>query len=92
MTNVVAMHKRGRPRTYTSAEAVIEEIRERIHMCGMTYKQIAEKTGVAPSTVGNIAMGHTKWPRPTTFFPLLVALRMKLYIESPNGHNKEGAA
>lgn len=85
--------KMRRPRTFTSAEAVLDEIRERIHMCGMTYTQIALKTGVSPSTVGNIATSHTKWPRHTTLFPLMTALGMRMTIESPNGGNRtEGEA
>jgi len=74
-----------KPRSFTKAEQVIEELQERIHMCGMTHKEIAAKTGVAPSTIGNIASGHTRWPRPTTLFPLFIALGMKMWIESPNG-------
>lgn len=83
--NVVQLRK---PRTFTSAEAVLDEVRERIHMCGMTYTQIAIKAGVSPSTIGNIATSHTRWPRHTTLFPLLAALGMHMTIVSPNGHNK----
>ena len=85
--NIVHLRAR-KPRTFTSAEAVLDEVRERIHMCGMTYTQIAMKTGVSSSTIGNIATSHTRWPRHTTLFPLFVALGMRLIIESPNGSNR----
>jgi len=84
MNNVVHMSKR-KPRNFTKAEEVLEEIRERIHMDGRTHKKIAEATGVSPSTVGHIATGHTTWPRHTTLFPLMQALGMKMRIESPDG-------
>lgn len=82
MNNVIQL-TRKKPRNFTKAEEVLEEIRERIHMDGRPYKQIALSTGVSPSTVGNIATGHTTWPRHTTLFPLMQALGMKMQIISP---------
>lgn len=76
--NVIKLRK---PRTFTSAEAILDEIRERIHMDGRTQARIAEATGVSQPTIGNIASGKTRWPRPTTLFPLMVALRMRLRLE-----------
>jgi len=70
-----------RPKTFTSAEAMLEEVRTLIHADGNTQKIIAVKTGVAPSTIGNIATGKTKWPRSTTLFPLLDALGYQLSIQ-----------
>jgi transcriptional regulator with XRE-family HTH domain len=78
MNNVIKLRK---PRTFTSAEAVLEEIRERIHMDGRTQGQLALATGVAQSTIGNIASGKTRWPRPTTLFPLMKALRVRIRLE-----------
>jgi transcriptional regulator with XRE-family HTH domain len=78
MNNVIKMRK---PRTFTSAEAVLEEIRERIHMDGRTQGQIALAVGVAQATIGNIASGKTRWPRPTTLFPLMKALRVRIRLE-----------
>jgi DNA-binding phage protein len=72
---------RRKPRTFTSAEAVLDEIRERIHMCGMTYTQIALKTGVSNSTIHNIASGKTTWPRHTTIFPLMKTVGMRMTFE-----------
>jgi len=83
--NVVHMPTRRKPRTFTKGEEVMLEVQERIHMCGMTYTVIADKTGVAPSTIQNIATGKTRWPRPTTLFPLFATLGMRMWIETPNG-------
>ena len=77
MAKVVHMWK---PRTFTSAEAMLDEVRVMVHTDGRTQKEIAKATGVAPTTVGNIATGKTKWPRQTTLFPLLKALHKKLQI------------
>lgn len=71
---------RRKPRNFTSAEAFYDEVRERIHMCGLNYRQIAEKAGLSPSTVGNIATSHTTWPRHTTLFPLLKVLGMRIAL------------
>jgi transcriptional regulator with XRE-family HTH domain len=77
MTNVVPL-RRGR-RSFTSAEAVIERVREKIFDCRLTYQVLADRAGVANSTVANLANGKTRWPRPNTLFPLMVAL--KIHIE-----------
>lgn len=79
MKNVIRMPRK--PRTFTKAEEMLEEIRERIHMDSRTYKAIGVATGVAQSTIGNIASGKTKWPRHTTIFPLFAALRVRIRIE-----------
>ena len=60
---------------------MLEEIRERIHMDGRTQKAIGLATGVAQTTIGNIASGKTRWPRHTTIFPLLAALRVRIRLE-----------
>jgi transcriptional regulator with XRE-family HTH domain len=79
MKNVVNFKRK--PRTFTTAEAVLDEIRERVHMDGRTQKAIGLATGVSQTTIGNIASGKTKWPRHTTIFPLLTALRARIRIE-----------
>jgi len=71
---------RFRPRTLTTAERMIEEVRNRIFSDGRSYKDIAEKTGVARSTINSLASGKTRWPRPTTLFPLLTALRLHIEL------------
>lgn len=67
-TNVVRLQV---PRTFTKAEQVIEELSDMIMESGETYREIAERVGCAPSTVRNVASRDTKWPRPSTLFPLL---------------------
>jgi hypothetical protein len=84
MSKVVHIMGRAKPRTFTSAEAVLDEIRERIHMDGRTYKQLAVIANVSPSTIGHIATSHTTWPRHTTLFPLMIALRMKMRFDPPD--------
>jgi DNA-binding phage protein len=70
-----------RPKTFTSAEAMLEEVRGLIRADSSTIKVIAAQTGVAPGTIYNIVSGKTKWPRPTTTFPLLDALGYQLSIQ-----------
>jgi len=69
-----------RPRRFTSAERMIEAVRERVLTDGRTYTAIAKATNVSTTTVRNLAAGVTRWPRPTTLFPLLTALRMHLEL------------
>lgn len=79
MTNVVRLQA-ARPRTYTSAERLIEEVRTKIFEHGGTYKEIAASTGVSGSTISNLAQGKTRWPRPTTLFPLLNTLKLGMRL------------
>lgn len=79
MKNVVRLPIRHR-RSFTAAEQMIAEVREKVLTDGRTYTVLAGKAGVSPTTIGNLAMGKTRWPRPTTLFPLLVALRMHLEL------------
>jgi transcriptional regulator with XRE-family HTH domain len=69
-----------RPRAFTSAEKLIESVRSRVLTDGRSYKEIATATGVAGSTIGNLATGKTRWPRPTTLFPLLSALGLHIEL------------
>lgn len=81
-TNVVELAVR-RPKSFTSAEKMLDEVRELIFKDGRPYRTIAEKVGVGHSTINAIASGKTRWPRHTTLFPLMAALgyRMQLVKE-----------
>lgn len=70
-------------RTFTSAEAVLDKVREGIFIDGRPYHVIAVATGVSTTTVQNIARGKTQWPRHTTLFPLIAALGMQLSVTLP---------
>jgi transcriptional regulator with XRE-family HTH domain len=74
MSNVVRMPLRRKPRTFTAAEGIIEALQEEIHISGLTSVQLAARVGVSPTTINNLRMGYTRWPRPTTLFPLMQAL------------------
>ena len=69
-----------KPRTFTSAEAMLESVQELIHADSRTMKNMADATGVSQSTIHNIASGKTRWPRQTTLFPLLNTLGYELRI------------
>ena len=69
-----------KPRAYTSAEKLIEEVRKGIFGDTDGYKKLAARVGVSQSTVSNLANGKTRWPRPTTLFPLLNALNMEMRL------------
>jgi predicted XRE-type DNA-binding protein len=70
----------NRPRTYTTAESIIESVREIIHADKRPQREIAHAVGVSTSTINNLASGKTRWPRPTTLFPLLVQLGFSLAL------------
>src|SRR5262245_11856766 len=69
-----------KPRTFTSAEAMLDEVRTQIFRDGRKYKDIAIEVGVSHSTISNVATGKTRWPRHTTLFPLLSALGYRLEL------------
>ena len=79
--NVVQFKK---PRNYTTAESVLDTVREGIFMDGRTYAKIADATGVSMSTISNIATGKTTWPRHTTLFPLMQTLGIKIDVVLPD--------
>ena len=81
---VVPFHL-SRPRTYTSAKSLIEQVRQEIFRDGSTYKVIAGKTNVSTTTIGNLASGKTRWPRPTTLFPLLTSLGLEMRLVKSKG-------
>lgn len=69
-----------RPRTFTSNEAFIGEVRDLIFASGMTYTRIASECNVSKTTVNRLASGQTTWPRHTTLFAVLKALNKRLAI------------
>lgn len=70
----------SKPKSFTSSEAVIEELSNKIFKSGKTYAQIANEIGVSRSTVANVATRKTIWPRPATFFPLIAYFGCKLEL------------
>ena len=69
-----------KPRTFTKAEQVIEYMASLVIADGRPYSKIAEGVGVAGSTIGKLANRSTRWPRPTTLFPLMQAMNVHLEI------------
>ena len=67
-------------RSFTTAEKLIEEVRHEIFGSQEAYKKIAERCGISPTTVGSLASGKTRWPRPTTLFPLLETLGLEMKV------------
>lgn len=80
MAKVIPIKPAWRPKTYTSSEAMIEEMRVLIHGVGIPQRELAAKVGVSASTINNLASGKTRWPRPTTLFPLLQSLGKAIQI------------
>jgi len=79
-SNVVPIQRAARKRSFTEAEAFIDDIREHLLRYGKGYSYIAERCGISTSTVHNLASGKTKWPRPTTLFPLIRVLGLELQV------------
>jgi len=75
------IHHLPRPRTFTAAEDVVQFLAQRIITDPRGYEKIAEGVGISKSTVGNIANGTTKWPRPNTLFGLLGFYNVKMRLE-----------
>ena len=78
-TNIVELANR-RPKSFTTAERMLEEVREIIFKDGRPYRVIADATDVGASTINNLATGKTRWPRPTTLFPLMKVLGYKVQL------------
>lgn len=72
------------PRLYTEQEAFIDEIRDLVLSCGMTYEVLAEKCNVNPSTIQRLARGDTKWPRAKTLWAILDQLNYTLILKKRN--------
>ena len=79
-SKVIPLHSPTRPKTFTSQEALIEAVREEIFTSRKLYRIIAHECNVSPSTVANLASGKTRWPRPTTLFPLIHYLGFDLAL------------
>lgn len=79
MTAIIHQLRR-RPKSFTTNEALIDALRSEIFKSKMTYKDIAHKVGCNSTTIHNLASGKTRWPRPTTLFPLLQVLGKRIYI------------
>jgi predicted transcriptional regulator len=71
---------RERPRTFTSNEKFIDEIRALLWASGKTWTQLALETNISTATVRRLASGSTKWPRPHTLFSTLAALKKGIAI------------
>lgn len=84
-SNIVPLR---RPQNFTSAESLIEKVRQEIFHDGGTYKGLAVKTGVSGSTIANLASGKTRWPRPTTLFPLLQTLGLEMRFVKIKGGDR----
>lgn len=80
MSNVVRLATRNRPRTFTSNEAFIDELRQIVMTSGLTYQRIAVECNLSATTVQRLASGQTTWPRHTTLFAILAAMKKKLAI------------
>lgn len=78
-TNVVSIAAK-RPKTFTRAEELIETLREHILTSGETCDKLSERAGCSKSTVNNLCIGKTRWPRPHTLFGLLEATGYGLSI------------
>jgi hypothetical protein len=72
-----------KPRNYTSAEEVLDAVREAIYVDGRPYRVLGNAAGVSLSTVYNIATGKTTWPRHTTLFPLMHVLGIRMEVILP---------
>jgi transcriptional regulator with XRE-family HTH domain len=70
-----------RPQTFTTPERMLKHVRDHLFKSGRTNKEIAESCGVSPTTINSLMTGRTRWPRPTTLFPLLEALGLEIKLE-----------
>jgi transcriptional regulator with XRE-family HTH domain len=80
MSNVVPLPQ-WKPRHFTSAESLLYAVREQQKGDQRTITQLAGEVGVSSSTIYNFRSGKTRWPRPTTLFPLLKALGLRMRLE-----------
>jgi hypothetical protein len=78
--NIVKLHRSSRPKTFTAAEEVIEELSVRILESRKPYRVIAAACDVNVSTIHNIASRKTRWPRPHTLFSLLAYFNLRLRL------------
>ena len=62
-----------------NAEAVMNIIRTEIYASDIEL--LAVRVGVSKSCLFSIRSGRTKWPRHATFFALIDALDLELYLK-----------
>lgn len=74
-TKVVHLNNRVRSITVlTDSFVSMKLVQEEILRSKITYVELAKRAQLANSTVSNIAIGHTKYPRVETIIRLLHAL------------------
>lgn len=76
----VLQSKPKRPKDFTSREAFIDEVRERLLTSTDSYKTIAADCELAPATIQRLASGQTKWPSATTLWAVLGRLNCQITI------------
>lgn len=80
MATVTPLPRRERPRTFTSNEQFIDEIRALLWASGQTWVTLADQCHVSKTTIRRLASGHTTWPRHTTLFAVLHALKKGITV------------
>lgn len=70
-----------KPKSFTSNEEMIDLLRDLLFASGRTWKDLAEAANINKNTVQRLASGQTKWPKPTTLFPLMKAIGYGLKME-----------
>lgn len=80
-----------RPKSFTTNERFIEELRALLFRSGRTWKDIAAECSLSHSTVQRLARGDTIWPRHTTLFSVLASLNKRIAIvDARSLENEEG--
>jgi predicted transcriptional regulator len=74
MTNVVRIPHMRSIHVLADSFASMKLVQEEILRSKVTYSELARRAAVASSTVSNIAIGHTKYPRIETIIRILGAL------------------
>lgn len=82
---VIKLPVKNRKRSYTDPEIkrlkIMTEVSESVRKSGKRYKDIANATGLSPSTIGAVARMDTIWPRPVTMFTLMDYFGMELEVK-----------
>jgi hypothetical protein len=69
-----------RPNSFTTRDAFINEVRQRLLTCGSTYKTIAEDCKLSPTTIQRLATGDTRWPSHKTLWSVLGRLGVEVTL------------
>lgn len=77
---IVPFRPRKHPRTFTSAEQVIDRVRVAIFESGMSYKAIGQGAGRSGTTIRKLACGDTKWPSQQTLFGVMATLGLGIQV------------